>query len=120
MLILFISCFGISTSGSLIVVSTGNSGWETTSFELVTKPVFSTLTIVSADDDRSYYITQAFIDLTVENNGLLHVDEQYDYTFDGKFNGVYRDIPLKPGESIENIQVWADGAYPEPEESASP
>lgn len=74
--------------------------------------LFSTVTLVSADDDRSYSIDQAFVDLTVENNGLLHVDEQYDYAFEGKFNGVYRDIPLKSGESIENIQVNADGAYP--------
>ncbi|WP_297827976.1 DUF2207 domain-containing protein [uncultured Methanobrevibacter sp.] len=79
--------------------------------------LFSTITLVSADDDRSYSIDQAFIDLTVENNGLLHVDEQYDYAFEGKFNGVYRDIPLKSGESIENIKVSAKGAYPVLQES---
>ena len=79
--------------------------------------LFSTLTFVSADDDRSYTIDQAFIELTVGNNGLLHVDEQYDYAFDGAFNGVYRDIPLKSGENIENIQVAADGAYPVLKES---
>ena len=73
--------------------------------------LFSTLSAVAADDDRSYTIDQAFIDLTVESNGLLHVDERYDYSFDGKFNGVYRDIPLKSGESIENIRIDADGAY---------
>ena len=79
--------------------------------------LFSTLTLVSADDDRSYTIDQAFIELTVGNNGLLHVDERYDYAFDGAFNGVYRDIPLKSGESIENIQVSAKGAYPVLKES---
>ena len=73
--------------------------------------LFSTITLVSADDDRSYSIDQAFIELTVGNNGLLHVDEIYDYTFDGSFNGVYRDIPLKPGESIDNINVTTEGAY---------
>ena len=80
--------------------------------------LFSTLSSVSADDDRSYKITQAFIDLIVEDNGLLHVDERYDYSFDGKFNGVYRDIPLKSGESIENIEVSAEGAYPVLQESS--
>ena len=79
--------------------------------------LFSAVTVVSADDDRSYSITQAFIDLTVENNGLLHVEEQYDYTFEGQYNGVYRDIPLKSGESIENIEVAAEGAYPVLKES---
>ena len=79
--------------------------------------LFSAVSTVSADDDRSYSIPQAFIDLTVESNGLLHVDETYDYTFDGAFNGVYRDIPLKSGESIENIEIWAEGAYPVLKES---
>ena len=79
--------------------------------------LFSTLSAVSADDDRSYTIDQAFLDLTVESNGLLHVEEEYDYSFDGQFNGVYRDIPLKAGESIENIKVYAEGAYPVLQES---
>ena len=79
--------------------------------------LFSTITAASADDDRSYTIDYAFIDLTVESNGLLHVDEQFDYAFDGEFNGVYRDIPLKSGESIDNIQVSAIGAYPVLKES---
>ncbi|MDO5824173.1 DUF2207 domain-containing protein [Methanobrevibacter sp.] len=75
--------------------------------------LFSTLSCVSADDDdRSYSITHAFVDLTVGKDGLLHVEEEYDYSFDGAFNGVYRDIPLKSGESIENIKVDAQGAYP--------
>ena len=74
--------------------------------------LFSAVSCVSADDDKSYSISHAFVNLTVEDNGLLHVKEQYDYTFEGTFNGVYRDIPLKNGESIENIDVKAIGAYP--------
>lgn len=49
--------------------------------------------------------------LTVKNNGLLHVEEQCDYSFDEAFNEVYRNIPLKSGESIENIKIHIDGAY---------
>ena len=79
--------------------------------------LFSAVSTVTASDDRSYTIDYAFIDLDVGSNGLLHVDERFDYSFDGKFNGVYRDIPLKSGESIENIQVFADGAYPVLKES---
>lgn len=80
--------------------------------------LFSTVTMVSADDDdKSYSIDHAFIELTVGNDGLLHVDEKYNYSFNGEFNGVYRNIPLKSGESIENIRISADGAYPVLEES---
>ncbi|MBQ6098803.1 MAG: DUF2207 domain-containing protein [Methanobrevibacter sp.] len=73
--------------------------------------LFSAIAVVSADDDKSYSINQAFIELNVENNGLLHVDEIYDYTFHGTYNGIYRDIPLKEGESIENVTVDTKGAY---------
>ena len=69
------------------------------------------MALVSADDDKSYSIDQAFVELTVGSNGLLHVDEIYDYTFHGTFNGVYRDIPLKEGESIDNLTVNTKGAY---------
>ena len=73
--------------------------------------LFSTIAVVSAED--SYSITHADIDLDVLTSGLLHVREAYDYNFDGTFNGVYRDIPLKEGESIENVKVSAKGAYPD-------
>ncbi len=72
--------------------------------------LLSTITLVSADD--SYSITSSEVDLGILDNGLLHVEEAYVYNFDGTFNGVYRDIPLKEGESIENIKVSARGAYP--------
>lgn len=73
--------------------------------------LFSAITLVSASDDKSYSIDQAFVELTVGSNGLLHVDEIYDYTFHGTYNGVYRDIPLKEGESIDNLTVNTKGAY---------
>lgn len=73
--------------------------------------LFSALSVVAADDDKSYSIDQAFVELTVASNGLLHVDEIYEYSFDGEFNGVYRDITLKEGESIENVSVNTTGAY---------
>ena len=72
----------------------------------------STLPAVSfAEDDRSYSIKQADIDLFVQENGMLKVKEKYYYSFSGTYNGVYRDIPIKPGERIENIKILTDGAY---------
>ena len=72
--------------------------------------LFSTISLVSADN--SYSIREADLELNVLSNGLLHVKEAYLYDFEGSFNGVYRDIPLKEGESIENVKVTAKGAYP--------
>ena len=79
---------------------------------LISILLFSSVSPLSADDDRSYTIDDAIINLTVEKSGLLHVDEAYLYSFDGEFNGVYRDIPLKSGERVRNVKVTAEGAYP--------
>ena len=61
--------------------------------------------------DKEYSIVNAIIDLTVQDNGILSVNESYTYSFKGTFNGVYRDIPLKDGESIDDLKVSIDGAY---------
>ncbi len=41
----------------------------------------------------------------------FRVKETLHYSFDGTFNGVYRDIPIQTGERIENINVSTEGAY---------
>lgn len=63
------------------------------------------------DDDKSYSISYANIDLFVEENGNLHVKEKLHYSFSGTYSGVYRDIPIKSGERIENLQISTQGAY---------
>ncbi|MDL2246952.1 DUF2207 domain-containing protein [Methanobrevibacter sp. OttesenSCG-928-K11] len=81
---------------------------------LISLFLFSTIPSVFSDDnDKSYSIKNADFDLTIFENGLLHVQESFQYSFDGEFNGVYRDIPLKSGESIKNINVSTEGAYNE-------
>lgn len=65
---------------------------------------------VSADD-RSYSIPWTNVDLTVGDNGSLHVTEHVHYHFTGIYNGIYRNIPLKSYENINNIMVNVTGAY---------
>ena len=72
--------------------------------------IFYTANAIYAED-KEYSIIDALIDLTIQEDGLLHVNESYTYSFEGTFNGVYRDIPLKDGESIDNLNVYIDGAY---------
>ena len=71
--------------------------------------ILSTVNAIYAD--REYHIKDANLDLTVQKNGMLHVNESYLYSFDGTFNGVYRDIPLKPGQKIDNLHININGAY---------
>lgn len=73
--------------------------------------LISAISLASAED-HSYSIEHSWIDLTVGSNGLLHVNETLQYSFDGEFSGVYRDITIRDGQNISNIKVSADGAYP--------
>jgi len=66
---------------------------------------------ISFAEDKSYSIPFANIDLTVEDDGSLHVKETIHYHFKGTYNGIYRDIPLKEYENLENINVNISGAY---------
>ena len=77
---------------------------------LLSLVIFSTANAIYAED-KEYSIIDALIDLTIQEDGLLHVNESYTYSFEGTFNGVYRDIPLKDGENIDNLNVYVDGAY---------
>ncbi|WP_295721881.1 DUF2207 domain-containing protein [uncultured Methanobrevibacter sp.] len=63
------------------------------------------------DGDRDYKISNGDINLTINDNGLLHVRETYTYNFDGSYQGVKRNIPLKNHEELNNLNVYLDGAY---------
>lgn len=63
-------------------------------------------------DDESY-ISEAYRNVTIQNDGMLHIEETYDYVLVGTVNGVTRNIPLKSEESVENLNVTAEGAYTE-------
>lgn len=66
---------------------------------------------VYAEDDRSYTIDKAVIHLFLNENGSLHVSETYTYSFSGTYNGVYRDIPIKSGETLNNVKIFTKGAF---------
>ncbi len=68
---------------------------------------------IAAASAVDYSLTDAKVDLLVGENGLLNVNEAITYHFDSSANGVYRDIPLKKGQSIENLEVYVKGAYAE-------
>lgn len=61
--------------------------------------------------DRSYSIPLMDMDLYPQEDGSLHVKETIHYSFKGTYKGVYRDIPLKGTQKIENVNVSTQGAY---------
>lgn len=71
--------------------------------------LFSNISSVCAED--SYSITNANFIIDVNENGILHIKESLLYSFDGEFNGVYREIPVRSDQAINNIIVTTEGAY---------
>lgn len=62
-------------------------------------------------EDRSYSIPSLNMDLYLQNDGSIHVKETIHYSFSGTFNGVYRDLPLRNGQILQNVKVSTQGAY---------
>ena len=54
---------------------------------------------------KSYWLSEADIDIVVNSDGSLSITERITFDFSGDFSGAYRDIPLGPGEIIERITV---------------
>ncbi len=78
--------------------------------------VFGLLNIFVFNDNgdssgRDYKISNGDIDFIINDNGSVSVSEVYTYNFNGSYQGVRRNIPLKSEEKINNLQVYIDGAY---------
>ncbi|AKB29190.1 hypothetical protein MSSIT_2471 [Methanosarcina siciliae T4/M] len=55
---------------------------------------------------RDYTLEEATKNITIDPNGLVHVDESISYTFEGTYFEVFRDLEAGSGESIQNIQGY--------------
>ncbi|MCB1247105.1 MAG: DUF2207 domain-containing protein, partial [Acidimicrobiia bacterium] len=76
--------------------------------------LFSWLGVIGADtaSAKSFWIDHADVDVTVRDDGALIVTENITFDFSGSFSGAYRDIPIRPGETISDIVVSdAGGPY---------
>jgi uncharacterized membrane protein len=54
---------------------------------------------------KSFWMSNADVDIVIHDDGSLAVTETLTYDFDGDFSGAYRDIPLRPGEAITDVTV---------------
>lgn len=72
------------------------------------------LTIIGfiTSPERSYSIKAINTDLFLKEDGAIHVKETIHYSFKGTWHGITRRIPLKDAQSIQNLNVSAEGAYP--------
>ena len=58
---------------------------------------------------RSIEPREAEIDLVLETDGSLSVTELLTFEFDGAFTGAYREIPLRAGETLSDVEVFEGG-----------
>ena len=69
--------------------------------------LLSSIAAASAED---YSLTNAKIDMVIQDDGLVFVDEAITYHFYKTMNGVYRYIPIN-NFNMEDFAVDVDGAY---------
>ena len=58
---------------------------------------------------KSYEVRRMAIQAGVEPDGRVLVEEALTYAFDGSFRFAYRDIPLRRGDSADDIRVEESG-----------
>ncbi len=58
---------------------------------------------------KEFSLPAADVEVVVEADGTVRVTEQITFSFDGTFSGAYREIPLRSGESIDEISVAEGG-----------
>jgi len=58
---------------------------------------------------KSFDFPQAHVQVVVQSDGSLLVTEKLTYAFSGSFSGANRDIPLRSGESIDQVSVLENG-----------
>ncbi len=69
---------------------------------------------------KSYSVESIDVDATVRPDGALRVVERITYNFSGSYSFAFREIPLKPGEELHDIEVADGGVTFLPSASKSP
>src|SRR5206468_1006671 len=54
---------------------------------------------------KSYTLPEASVDVTVQPDGAVDVVENITYDFSGTFEGAWRDIPSRFGETVDQRSV---------------
>ena len=67
---------------------------------------------------KSYTLPEADVAVTVSPDGSLLVEESISFDFVGDFEGAFREIPLREGESVDAIAVAEGGEAYRPGASA--
>ena len=86
----------------------------TISFILLIIIIIFSFTNLSIDAQRSFEITDYNAQVKILENGDLQVSEIFEYSFDGDFNGIIRDIGIKGSDGLQYFK--ASEYFPEDKE----
>ena len=86
-------------------------------FVVVVAPLFVAATPGTALS-KEFTLPEAHVRVKVLPDGALRVTESITYSFSGHFEGGFREIPLRPGESLVDAAVYEDGVAYTPGASA--
>lgn len=76
--------------------------------------LLSILPVTTAVEEyRSYSIKDGYVDIQIQDDGMLKIREYYTYKFNGTYHGVTRNIPKDNDENISNLSIYVRGAYAE-------
>jgi hypothetical protein len=59
----------------------------------------------ASGESRSYGLPIANVDMQVQRDGSVRVVERITFDFTGQYSGAFRDIPLRDGDSIDQVVV---------------
>lgn len=69
------------------------------------------LLFMISGNSSPYEIKNGDIHLEVQDNGLLKVQEVYEYKFNERFNGIKRNFPKTDNQKVNNLKVYSPNAY---------
>ncbi len=58
--------------------------------------------------DRSYNISEYFINVDIKPDGSADIEERLTYSFSGVFNGVLRNVDYKSTGGLENLRLFVE------------
>jgi uncharacterized membrane protein len=72
----------------------------------------------AAQEEKSFDLPRADVRIRVEPDGSLRVAESITFAYSGSFSGAFREIPVREGETIDQVFVEEDGRTYSPGASA--
>lgn len=79
--------------------------WRLLFLAVVGAIVYGISLIPFSEEERHFRITDADVDVEVQDDASIRVTEELTFKFVGGFQGAYRDIPLAEGVRASNVRV---------------